>query len=104
MSAFLLNSPVNRLCGIVFNRFYRLEIHSLSGLYFQPSLCTVTSMDEGGTILVYVYCCPSSFSLTYPPFPPSQTKMNSTVYTVQTVCVTGGGGGGFNFGVYQIIE
>jgi hypothetical protein len=81
MSAFL-NWPVNRLCGIVFNRFYRLEIDSLSGLYFRPSLWTVAPMDEG-TILVY--CCPSTFSLTSPP---PQTKC--TVYT-DSVCDCGGG-------------
>ncbi len=77
MSAFLQNWPVNGLCGIVFNRFYREEIHT-QGLYFRPSLWTVATMDEG-TILVS--CCPSTFSLTSPPppIPPSQTKC--TVFT-----------------------
>jgi hypothetical protein len=36
MSAFLKNLPVNGLCGIVFNRFYRLEIHSLVVVIFEP--------------------------------------------------------------------
>ncbi len=60
-SAFLKNWPVNGICGIVFNRFYRLEIHSLISWNFRPSLWTVAAMEEG-TILVY--CCPSIFSLT----------------------------------------
>ncbi len=55
-------------CDIVFNRFYRLEIHSLNGWYFRPSLWTVAPMDVG-TILVY--CCPSilcrSFALCFWP-------------------------------------
>jgi hypothetical protein len=85
MSAFLSSWPVNWHCGIVFNRFYRLdlEIHLLIGWYFRPSLWTVVPMDEG-TILVY--CCPSIFSLTSSP--PSQTKC--TVYT-DSVCLRGGG-------------
>ncbi len=68
----------------MFNRFYRLEIQSLIGWYFRPSLWTVAPMDEG-TILVY--CCPSVFSLTSSP--PSQTKC--TVYT-DSVCLRGEGG------------
>ncbi len=59
----------------MFNRFYRLEIHSLS-------LWTVVPMDEG---TIFVYCCPSTFSLTPPP------PLN--VQYIQTVCVTVGGGG-----------
>ena len=86
ISAFLSNWPVNVHCGIVFNRFYRLEIHSLIGLYFRPSLWIVAPMDEG-TILVY--CCPSIFSLTSSP--PSQTKC--TVYT-DSECQRGGRWGG----------
>ncbi len=34
---FSLSWPVNRLCGILFNRFYRLEIHSLMVDIFDPS-------------------------------------------------------------------
>ncbi len=70
----------------MFNRSYRLEIHSLIGRYFQHSLWTVAHMNEG-TILVY--CCPSIFSLTSSP--PSQTKC--TVYT-DSVRLRGGGSGG----------
>ncbi len=58
MSAFLWNWPVNERCGIVFNRFYCLEIHSLSGLYFRPSLWTIAPLDEG-PILVYS-CLPTN--------------------------------------------
>jgi hypothetical protein len=37
MSGFFENRPVNRLCGIVFNRFYGLEIHSLMVVIFDPA-------------------------------------------------------------------
>ncbi len=50
------------------------------GWYFRPSLWTVAPMDEG-TILVY--CCPSTFSLTYPP-PPPLPKLN--VQYIKRVC------------------
>ncbi len=98
--AFSLSWPVNRLCGILFNRFYRLEIHSLSGLYFRPSLWTVAPMDEG-TILVY--CCPSTFSLTsfHPTPPPSQTKC--TLFT-NSMWLWGGGGGVLNCTVDNILQ
>jgi hypothetical protein len=45
---------------LVFDRFYRLEIHSLMVAYFDPTCELLPPMDEG-TILVY--CCPSTFSL-----------------------------------------
>ncbi len=66
----------------MFNRFYRLEIHSLMVGIFRPSLLTIAPMKEG-TILVY--CCPSTFSLTSP-----LPKVN--VQFEQTVCGCGGGG------------
>jgi hypothetical protein len=50
---------------------------------FDPACELLPSMDEG-TILVY--CCPSTFSLTFPPPP----KLN--VQYIQTVCGCGGGG------------
>jgi hypothetical protein len=78
---------VNRLCGIVFNRFYRLEIHSFSGVcIFGPAckllppwtkelyLCTVAP-------LLYLF----SDLLPPPPLPNAQY--------MQTVCDCGGGGG-----------
>jgi hypothetical protein len=34
---FSFSWPVNRLCGILFNRFYRLEIHSLVVCIFDPA-------------------------------------------------------------------
>ncbi len=89
MSAFLWNWPVNRLCGIVFNRFYRLEIHSLSGLYFRPSLWTVAPMDEGN---ILVYCCPSTVPSLWPPPPSRPFSRKCTVYTDK--CMAGVGGGG----------
>ncbi len=51
--------------AFVFNRFYRLEIHSHMVGIFDPACEMLPPMDEG-TILVY--CCPSTFSLTSPPF------------------------------------
>jgi hypothetical protein len=56
MSAFL-SVDLNRLCGILFNRIYRLEIHSLMVCIFDPACELLPPMDEG-TILVY--CCPST--------------------------------------------
>jgi hypothetical protein len=35
--SFSLSQPVNRLCGILFNRFYRPEIHSLMVGIFDPA-------------------------------------------------------------------
>ncbi len=84
ISAFLSNWPVNGLCGIVFNRFYRLEIHSLIGWYFRPSLWTVAPMDE---VTILVYCCPSIFSLTSP-----LPKLNVQYIHTESVCLRGGGG------------
>ncbi len=37
ISAFLSNWPVDGLCDIVFNRFYRLEIQSLMDGIFDPA-------------------------------------------------------------------
>ncbi len=82
----------------VFNRFYRLEIHSLIGWYFQPSLWTVAPMDEG-TILVY--CCPSAVPSLWPPPPSPPFPM----YRIYRQCVTVGGRGGVEMycGPYSII-
>ncbi len=60
---------------LVFKRDYRLEIQS-GRLVFSTTL---------------VNCCPSAFSLTSPPLPPSKSKC--TVLYIQTVCGCGGGGG-----------
>ncbi len=92
---FSLNWPVNVLCVIVFNRFYRLEIHSLMVGIFRPSLWTVAPMNEG-TILVYN--CPSTFSLTSPPL----HKLN--VQYIPTMCGCKGGGGVLNFAVDHILQ
>ncbi len=66
MSAFLKNRPVNGLCGIVLNRFYRLEIRSLMvciWLVFSTQL--VNCCPHGGRnytcLLLPLYC---TFSLT----------------------------------------
>ncbi len=75
MSAFLENLPVNELCDMCFNRFYRLDIHSLMVGIFDPAC----------ELLPLVYGCPSTFSLTSPP---SQCK--HTVYE-DNVWMWGGG-------------
>jgi hypothetical protein len=81
MSAFF--KIVNRRCGIVFNRFYRLEIHSLMVGIFDPA----------GELL------------------PSKTKelhlctVALYVQYIQTVCGCGGGGGGvLNCAVDHILQ
>ena len=83
----------------MFIRFYRLEINSLSGLYFRSRLWTVTPMDEG-TILVY--CCPSTVPSLWPPPPPSQC----TVYadSVWLWWGVGVGGGMLNCAVNHILQ
>ncbi len=73
---FSLSWPVNRLCGILFNRFYRLEIHSLSGRYFRFSLWTVAPMDDG-TILYLCTVAPLPSLWPPPPSPPFSNKMYS---------------------------
>jgi hypothetical protein len=82
--------PVNRLCGIMFNRFYRLEIHSLMVCIFDPAyelLPPWTKELYGTCVLLPLYC---TFSLTSSPLPPSQSK----VQYIQTVYDWGGWGGG----------
>ncbi len=84
MSAFLKNWPVNGICGIVFNRFYRLEKHSLILVgIFDPACELLPPWTKE------LYSCTvaplSSLSLTPTP---SQTKC--TVYT-DSVCLRGGG-------------
>jgi hypothetical protein len=57
-----------RIRNTVFNRLYRLEIHSLMVGFFDPACELLLALMDEGTILVY--CCPSTFSLTSPPPPP----------------------------------
>ncbi len=79
---FLQNWPVNRLCGIVFNRFYRLEIPSLMVGIFDPA-CELL---PPWTKELYL-CTVAPLSSLWPP-PPPPTKC--TVYT-DSVCLRGGG-------------
>ncbi len=67
MSAFLSNWPVNRLRSIVvFNRFYRLEIHSLMIDIFEPACETLLPwMKE-----LYLCTVAPLSSLWPPPLPP----------------------------------
>ncbi len=93
---FSFSWPVNRLCGILFNRFYRLEVHSLMVCIFDPAcellppwtkelyLCTVAP-------LLYLL----SDLLPTPLFP---------MYSICRQCVTGGGGGGFKLILTKIIQ
>ncbi len=75
--------------GIVFNRFYRLVIHSPIVVIVDPACELLLPWTKE------IYTCvllplSSTFSLTYPP-PPSQTKC--TIYTDSEVCGFEGGRG-----------
>jgi hypothetical protein len=74
------------LCGILFNRFYRLEIYSLMVGIFDPA-CELLPPWTKEQYLCTV--CPSTLSLTSSPLPPLP-KLN--VQFIQTVCDCGGGG------------
>ncbi len=73
MSAFL---SLNRLCGILFNRFYRLEIHSLMVCIFDPACQLLPPWTKE----LYGTCCPSTVPSLWPP-PPGPPPSQSTVYT-----------------------
>ncbi len=79
--------PVNRLCSILFNRFYRLEIHTLMVGIFDPA-CELLPPWTKEQYLCTVAPLPSLWPP--PPSPASQTKC--TVYT-DSVWLWGGGGG-----------
>ena len=84
---FSFNWPVNRLWGILFNRFYRLEIHSLMVCIFDPACeLLLPWMKElyGTCVLLPLYC---TFSLTSSPLPPFP------LYSIYRQCVTVGVGG-----------
>ncbi len=75
---FSFSWPVNRICGILFNRFYRMEIHSLMVCIFGPACeLLLPWMKElyGTCVLLPLYC---TFSLTSSPLP--------NVQFIQTVC------------------
>ncbi len=75
---FSLSWPVNRLCGYLFNRFYRLEIHSLMVDIFDPAcelLPPGTKEIYLCTVLLPLYTIPSLWPP--PPSPPFSTKMYS---------------------------
>ncbi len=85
MSVFFLNWPVNGICGIVFTRFYRLEIHSLMVGIFDPT-CELFPHGRRN----YSWVLLPLYLLDDPP-PPSQTKC--AVYTDSVWLWWGGGGG-----------
>jgi hypothetical protein len=83
-----MNYKDNRLCGILFNRFYRLEIHSLMVCIFDPACDLLPPWKKElcfTCVLLALYCI---FSLT------SFTSPLPNVQYKQTVCDWGGGGGG----------
>ncbi len=79
MSAFLENWPVN---GLVFNRFNRLELHSLMVGIFDPACELLPPWTKE------LYLCTVAPLPSFWPPPPSQTKC--TVYT-DSVWLWGGG-------------
>jgi hypothetical protein len=81
--------PVHRICGILFNRFYRLEIHSFMVCIFHQ---LVNCCPYGRrNFMVLVYCCPSTVPSLWPP-PPSPPSR--CIQFIQTVCDLWEGGGG----------
>jgi hypothetical protein len=79
---FSFSWPVNRICGILFNRFYRLEIHSLMVCIFDPAcelLPPWTKELHGTSVLLPLYCTFSLISSPLPPFP---------MYSICRQCVT----------------
>ncbi len=83
--------PVNRICGILFNRFYRMEILSLMVCIFDPAcerLPPWTKELYGTCVLLPLYC---TFSLTSSPLAPFPMYI---VQYIHPVCNWGGGWGG----------
>ncbi len=81
---FSFSWPVNRLCGILFNRFYRLGIHSLMVCIFVPA-CELLPPWKKELYLCNVASLYSTFSLTSSPLP-------NVLYSIDRQCVTVGGG------------
>ncbi len=92
---FSLSWPVNRLCGILFNTFYRLEIHSLMVGIFEPA-CELL---PPWTKELYL-CTVAPLHSLWPP-PPSPLPKLNVQYSIcrQCVSVEGGGGRGGGGGV-----
>ncbi len=84
LMSFFFNWHVKGLCGIVFNRFYRLEIHSLMAGIFDPACELLPPWTKELSL-----CTDSPLPSLWPP--PPLPKLN--VQYVQTVCGCGGGGG-----------
>ncbi len=90
--------PVNRFCGILFNRFYRLEIHSLMVCIFVP-VCELLPPRKKELyftcVLLPLYCTFSLTSFPLPPFP---------MYSIYRQCVTVEGGGVLKCTVDHILQ
>jgi hypothetical protein len=72
MSAFLSVDLLTELCGILFNRFYRLEIHSQMVCILDPACELLPPWKKElyfTCVLLPLYC---TFPLTSFPLPPSQ--------------------------------
>ncbi len=90
---FNLRWPVNRLWCILFNRFYRLEIHSLMVGIFDPA-CELLPPRWKELYL----CTVALYLLSDLLPPPSFPKLN--VHYIQTVCDSGVGVGGGGVELY----
>ncbi len=96
---FFKNWPVNGLWGIVFNRFHRLEIHSLMVSIFDPA-CELLPPWTKELYLCTVAPLPSLW-----PSPPSPLLPKLNVRTVYTDSVwLWGGGGVLNCTVDHILQ
>ncbi len=93
------NFTVNRLCGILFNRFYRLEISWLVFLIQLVNYCCPNGRGKYICVLLPLY---STFSLTSSPVPPPSSQRKCTVYTDSVW--QGWGGGGLNCTVDHILQ
>ncbi len=91
MSAFLFSWPVNIICGIMFNRFYRQEIHSLMVCIFYQLVNCCPHRQRN--YMVLVYCCPSTVPSLWPPPSSPLPNVHCTVYT-DSVWLVGGVVGG----------
>ncbi len=92
------NWPVNGLCGIVFNRFYRLEMHSLMVGIFDPACELLPPWTKEHTCVLLPLHLLSASLWPPPPLP----KLN--VQYIYRQCVAVGVGGMLNCVVDHIMQ